>query len=439
MDFVRTVLDKSIRQGFTFRKILRQLDASEYLSAGELEELQNEKLRRLIRHSVENVPYYQEMFKSLGLTPEDIKTKEDLKKLPYIDKKIVRSNFDSFLARNMNRVISARAETSGSTGEPALFLRDYYSINFENAALWRFRRQAGGNNVRKIVLRGDVVVPVDQSDPPFWRHNPYSKELTMSSYHLSDKNAASYIERIKSFKPGIIYGYPSSIYQLARMIANHGADIRFKAVYTSSETISQYQREFLEKVFSCRVFDWYGQVERVSAIGQCEYGTYHIIEDYSITELVETNGGIEIVGTNLNNYIMPMIRFRTADTVALTDKQCSCGRSFRTVERINGRGLNYIYSSDGNKLSLFLASDCIDYEDNVSEVQFVQVRKGQLILNLVKADNFSEKDRLKIIRSIKEHTCPDMEVVINEVDSIPRGANGKVINVIIDVHGEEPV
>ncbi len=435
--FALSLLDKFIRQGITFRRILRQLDASEFQSEKQLEELQNRKLRKLVKHCYKNVPFYRELFDRLKLTPEDIKTKEDLKKLPLIDKKTVRNNFDKFLARNMTRYLAARAETSGSTGEPALFLRDHYSINFENAALWRFRRVAGGNNVRKIILRGDVIVPVEQREPPFWRFNPVNKELLMSSYHLNDESISSYVEKIKSFKPDIIYGYPSSVYLLAKLIAKRGLEIKLKAIFTSSESVLPNQRTLMENTFGCKVYDWYGQVERVSAIGQCEYGTYHIIEDYSITETVETDAGLEIVGTNLSNYIMPLIRFRTADMVTLGHEHCKCGRNFRVVEKIKGRGLNYIYSPEGNRLSLFLASDCIDYEDNISEVQFVQVKKGELIVNFVKTENFTEKDRVKIIRSIKEHTSMNMSVILNEVDSIPRGANGKVINSIIDIPGDD--
>ena len=431
------VFDKLIRQGMTFRKYLRELDVSEFKTPEEIRELQDIKLRRLIRHCYENVPFYRELFDSLKLTPDDIRTGEDLKKLPFIDKKTIRNNFDKFIARNMNKALAVKAETSGSTGEPALFLRDYRSVNFENAVLWRFRRAAGGNNTRKLVLRGDIVAPVDRKTPPFWKHDPVRRELVMSSYHLNDENLGSYIEEIKRFRPEVIYGYPSSIYLLARLMAKRGASIRLKAIFTSSESISANQRELIEEVFGGTVYDWYGQVERVASIGQCEKGTYHIIEDYSITELVETDAGLEVVGTNLNNYIMPLIRFRTADIVTLSEKRCSCGRHFREVEKIKGRGLNYIYSPEGNRLSLFLASDSIDYDNNVSEVQFVQLKKGELIVNIVKNDRFTEKDGQKIIRSIKEHTSPDMAVILNEVDKIPRGSNGKVVNSIIEITGED--
>lgn len=424
---------KVLKQGFAFRRIFEQLTVSQYFTPEQLVSLQNEKLRIMVRHCYSNVPYYRELFDSLGLKPEDISTKEDLKKLPLLDKYIVRDNYKKLMARNIPRFMGSEAETSGTTGTPSRFLRDFYSINFESAALWRFRETAGGNSLPTVVLRGDVVVPVEREQPPFWKHYKLSNELHMSSYHISLENAGIYLQKMKEFGAQAIYAFPSAVYLLAKYLKDRGSQYRLKVVFTSSETINDRQRALIEEVFMCRIFDWYGQVERVSAIGQCEKGTYHIIEDYSITETLETENGLEIVGTNLNNFIMPLLRFRTADIIELGDKGCACGRHFRVVSRILGRNQYFVLSPEGRRISLFLISDSIDYDNNINEVQFVHERQGEIILNIIKNARFSESDRLKIIKTIKEHTSPNMEVKINEVDKIPRGPNGKVIDSIVRI------
>ncbi len=430
-DQLKSLLYKLLRQGFTFKRILGELMQSQYYSMEQLEEIQNEKLRKMVKHCYENVAYYRELFDKLGLKPEDIKTKQDLQKLPFMDKYIVRENFHKLTAKKLPSFLSTVAETSGTTGTPSKFLRDYYSVNFESAALWRFREAVGGNGARRVVLRGDIITPVDRDSPPFWKHYPLNGELYMSSYHISSGNAGYYLEEMKEFGAEVIYGFPSSVYLLAKYFKERGSTYRLKAVFTSSETISEKQRSVVEEVFQCKIFDWYGQVERVSAIGQCEKGTYHIIEDYSITEIVDFGSGTEIVGTDLNNYIMPLLRFRTADVVELGTESCSCGRHFRVVSRILGRNQHYVVSPEGKKISLFLISDSIDFDNHINEVQFVHERRGEIILNIVKGEKFCEKDANKIIKTIKEHTSPNMLVKINEVDKIPRGPNGKVIDSII--------
>lgn len=428
---IKTLIYKLLRQSFTFRKMVKKLNDSQYYTVEQLELLQNKKLQKLVDHCYKNVPYYTELFNSLKLKPEDIRTKDDLVKLPYLDKLIVRENFDKLTANNSPKIFTAKAETSGTTGMPSKFLRDYSSINFENATLWRFRRAILGMGMKRIVLRGDIIVPVDKVNPPFWKSYPLNKELYMSSYHINYENAAIYYKKMSDFGAEEIYGFPSSVYLLAKYFYDLGKRFKLKAVFTSSENISDKQRKLIEDVFMCKIFDWYGQVERVSAIGQCEKGTYHIIEDYSITETIETENGFELIGTSLHNYVMPLLRFKTGDSVYLSEKKCTCGRNFRTVTKIHGRSLEYILTPDGNKIPLFLVTDSLDFEDNVSEAQFIQERKGELIINIVKGEKYTEKDKLKIIRSIKEHAATDMVVTVNEVSKIPRGANGKVVSSII--------
>lgn len=430
---IKTLIYKLLRQSFTFRKMVKKLDASQYYTVDQLELQQDKKLQKLIKHCYRNVPYYIELFNKLQLKPEDIRTKNDLSKLPFLDKFIVRENFDKLTANNIPKIFAAKAETSGTTGTPSKFLRDYSSINFENAVLWRFREAVAGNGIKRVVLRGDIVVPVDKDKPPFWKSYPLNKELYMSSYHISYENAPIYYKKMCDFGAEEIYAFPSSVYLLAKYFYDLGKKIKLKAIFTSSENISDKQRKLIEDVFMCRIYDWYGQVERVSAIGQCEKGTYHIIEDYSITETIETENGFELVGTNLHNYVMPLLRFRTGDFVNLSENKCTCGRNFRSITKIQGRCLEYILTRSGNKIPLFLVTDSIDVEDNVSEAQFIQEKKGEVIVNIVKGEKYTEKDKLKIIRSIKEHASPDMLVIVNEVSSISRGANGKVISSIIRV------
>ena len=432
---VKRYVYKLIRQGGTFKRILKELKVSQYYTKEEIEQYQNQNLQKMINHCYNNVPYYMELLKSLALKPEDIRTKKDLAKLPLLDKQTVKDNFDKLIAKNVNRLFCTTAETSGTTGTPAKFLRDYYLVNFENALLWRFWQNAGDKGAKRVILRGDLIIPITKNKPPFWTY--YSKnELVMSSYHLNELNSRFYIKKLNEFKPEFIYAYPSSIYLLARFVSQANANIPLNAIFTSSETILPHQRSLIEEAFKCPIYDWYGQAERVSAIGQCEKGAYHIMEDASITEVIETQYGMEIVGTHLHNYIMPLIRYRTGDIVNLSDKKCDCGRHFPVVSNIQGRVVNYILTPEGNRFALTLLCYCFDDVSDIYETQFVQHNKNELMVNIVKGQGFVEGDKDKMINSIKNHISPNLKVVINEMKEIPRGPSGKfqlLVNSINDM------
>jgi phenylacetate-CoA ligase len=428
LTYAKFYLKNFIRKGRSFNNLLKELEKTQHYSPQELTDLQNRKLQKIIHHCYDNVPFYTDLFRELSLTPGDIKSKEDLVKLPFIDKYTVKNNFDKFIAKNRSKLFRTVSHTSGSSGTPAKFLRDYYSINFENAALWRLWKNAGDTGLRRITLRGDIIVPVSNTKPPFWKYNPANHELLMSSYHLSESNDQDYIDEIIKFNPGILYAYPSTAYILAKYFKDKNQAINLKAVFTSSEPLSLLQKEYIEKVFNCKVYDWYGQAERVAGIGHCEKGTYHIMEDYSIVELIDTETGLEPVGTHLNNFVMPLLRYKTGDVIQLSESKCSCGRNFREVDRIQGRNIDYILTPEGRKVTIF--NHIPRGVNNLIETQFVQEIKGELIVNVVVNDQFNEGDEAKLIQNTIEHTSKDMKVKINKLSEIPRGPNGKFLSVI---------
>jgi phenylacetate-CoA ligase len=421
-------IKKAYRQGPIFGRYLKRLEESAQFSPEKLRRLQNWQLQKMINHCYRNIPYYQDLFRQLKLTPSQIKTIDDLEKLPLMDKKMVNDNYDKLIARNRKNILCRLGSTSGSTGTPAKFFRDYGSINFENAVVWRHWNNAGDFGKKRITLRGDIIVPVTQSHPPFWKYNRANHELLMSGYHLSLANSKIYIEEILKFQPEVLYCYPSTAYLLAKFFQQQNVQCRFDAIFTSSESLEPHIRAYIEDVFESRIYDWYGQAERVAAICQCKEGGYHIQDDYSVVELNDTPYGQELVGTHLNNFVMPLLRYRTYDYVSPRDEACPCGSAFRLVDRILGRNYSYILTPEGSRISI--TNHIPRGVQNLLETQFYQEKPGELIINVLTNGHFSEIDRALLLRNTLEHTSPKMHVIVNEVDGIPRGPNGKFISII---------
>lgn len=427
---LKPYFEKLTREGLGYKRRLKNYKASQFYNPEQLAKLQNEKLRGLIHHCYKNVPYYTDLFKSLKLTPDDINSKDDLVKLPFLDKMILKNNTDKLIAKNKLKLFCRTIRTSGSTGTPTELMRDISNINHENAMLWRVYDNAGATGLKRVLINARILVPFEQKTPPFWVYDPAFNELKMSLYHLLEGNVEAYANEILKFSPEVFCVYPSVGCIFADYFKKTNQQLKLKAIIPMAETLLPNQRALMEEVFGCAVHDWYGQAERVAAIEQCEKGTYHIVEDYSIVETIDTDTGVEIVGTGLYNYAMPLIRFRTWDIIEMGNQECTCGRHFRVVSRIHGRTSSFILSPEGSKISLTLLGLYIKPINNIAEAQFVQEKKGELIVNIVQYGTFTQDDRQKIINVLKNQISPNLKVTVNVVDNIPRGPSGKFVGLI---------
>lgn len=421
---------KLLREGRSFKKILSHLEKSQYYSEGELKELQKEKLKSIIRHSYANVPYYRRLFKRLNLTPSDFNDISDLEKLPFISKQVVRKNPEDFLAVNTHKHFIREIFTSGTTGSPLKVYRDLYSINFENAIIRRQYRWAGFYpEDRKVVLRSSPIVPSNVKRPPFWRYDFFQRSMVASAYHLSRENIVSYVREILKYNPAALEVVPSAGYLMAKLInLNKDMRLNFKYIFTTSEALMPHQKAFMQEEFNARIFDHYGTAERVCAIGMCEKGNYHIYPEYGIAELVplpDNKEYFELVGTTLNNFAMPLLRYKTGDIITKSNQRCSCGRDFQIVESIDGRKTDeFFITSDGRLVSLLSGILSIDLKD-VIETQFIQEDLDRIRVRMVTGKRYTDTDESMLRKNIRNYLGDNVKICVEKVPSIPRTASGK--------------
>jgi phenylacetate-CoA ligase len=422
---------KIYREGYLFKRYLRELQQSYRLSADELAAYQRRQLRDMVQHCYKNIPYYRDQFRQLGLKPDMIRTLSDLSELPILDKQTVKDNFDKLIDRKRLTPWCHKAKTSGTTGSPGVFIRDRDAIVFEHAAVWRQWAQAGDTGKKRVTIRGGMVVPMTQAEPPFWRYNPIHRELIMCCYHLSPKTGKAYIDKILEFKPSVLYSSPTIVYTLAKLFKAYRVRYPFEHIFMSSENLSSEMAQLIRQVFDAPISDWYGQAERVAAIATCPQGTYHIQEDYSLVELIDTPNGKELVGTQLRNKVMPLLRYRTGDYVADESPDCTCGSNFRTVANIIGRLNAYLVTPEGYRI--FNTTHIPASINNLIETQFVQEKPGEVRIKVLTNGSFQTEDREALIQKTLQYTSPTMKVEIEEVSHIPRGPNGKFISILNQV------
>jgi phenylacetate-CoA ligase len=185
-----------------------------------------------------------------------------------------------------------------------------------------------------------------------------------------------------------------------------------------------------------RVFDWYGQSERVAAIGNCEHGSYHVLTDYSGVALLETDqsDAWELVGTSLNNLAMPLSHYRTGDTVVPGDGPCACGRVFPTIKTVLGRQEKVITLPDGRMIGR-LDRIFQGHDKHLVEGQVAYRGNGRFLLRVVAAEGWSDADSTALVDKFLLRV-PGVDVTVEQVAAIPRGRNGKFSFVVVEEESE---
>jgi len=432
------MLPPRIRYGRIFWETYNFLQESQWWSREKLEEYQMQELSKLLHHAYENVPYYRNIFDERGIKPSDIKDFDDMKKLPFLTKDLIRKNLKNLIAQNYPQSKLQYVTTGGSTGSPLGFYQERVISGLREWAfmLAQWNRVGFNMNDRCVILRGNIVANAYKGK--LWEFDPINRYLILSSYHMNDSTLLDYVARIRHFKPKFIQAYPSAIYILARYMKNNNIKpfTTVKAILCGSEKLFKWQRKLLEEVFQCRVFSWYGQSERVVLAGECERSSfYHIFPEYGFVEIIgkdnkdASNGELgEIVATGFNNFACPFIRYRTNDLAVPSEDFCKCGRNYPLIERLEGRIQEFIVAKDKSLVPLNPVLFSIhDAEwSMVKKVQFVQNEIGKLTIRVVKDPVFNEIDIISFLsRVLSKRLAERYEFNIEFVDYISPTKRGK--------------
>ncbi|MCP4266707.1 MAG: phenylacetate--CoA ligase family protein [Candidatus Brocadiaceae bacterium] len=422
------------RFGQKFHDLLKYWHETEWFSYSDLIELQNEKLRDLIKHAYETVPYYHRIMSDRKLSPDDFRTVQDLYKLPVLSRDDVRLNLEDLISTKYNKNELRHGHTSGTTGSPLHFFWDKYSCLVNNVVDWRQKNWAGLKYGDKhAVILGRTIVPASQGKPPFWRMNYLHNQLWFSAFHMTDENLEFYINKLEQFNPVIIEGYPSTMFILARYLASHNKTLSLKAVLTSSETLHEAQREIIEKVFCCRVFDFYGLAERTIFTTECDkHSGHHINMEYGILELlnnsdepVGNNKMGKMVGTSLHNYGMPFIRYASNDISSILSGNCSCGRKFPLMSDVTTKAEDIIITPSGQFISPSILTHSFKPLNGIESSQIIQENINNIIIKIVCTPEYTKENTNLLINAMKKKLGEEMNIKIQFVGSIPRTSSGK--------------
>ncbi len=401
------------------------LELAQWLDAEALRSLQLLRLKSLLRHAYDNVPFYRRRFDSVGLRPQDVRHVDDLQKLPVLTKREIQDNLPELVARNVSRDRLFRDSTGGSTGSPLVFVRDAVGAAWVERSAERFRRWMGYLPEDKIAFVWGADRDVPRTYPP--------NQRWLNSFAMSQADMDRFVRELQSFQPRNIRAYASSIYLLAQYIRAHGLSVPAPAaVEASAERLFPEHRTLVEQVFRCPVYNVYGSRE-VPAIGsECEaHRGVHVFGDIRLTEIVRAGrpaaAGEEgaIVVTDLLNYGMPFIRYEIGDVGSLEAGECSCGRSFSRLREIKGRITNTLTTPDGRLVHGEFFTHLFYDKPSIRSFQVHQNVAGSIEILVQPAADFEPQTMGPILTVVREHFGACVDLTWREVAEIPRTPTGK--------------
>lgn len=430
------LLVKRIAGPFWLRR--RQLSKTQWFDKLELQELQLKLLKRLIGHCYRTVPFYRSLMDNRGIKVEDISTLDDIKKFPILTKKDVLEAGNAIISNKYPKWLLHKANTSGTTGSPLMMQRDLFSIQNEHAFVRRQWEWAGLRfNDRVAYLKGMVIVKPGSKKKVLYGYDPFLKELHLSTYHLSEETAKDYIEAMKRYNVKALYGYPSSVYPVAKTCLDYGIDFNLQAALLTSENLHKSHKETIARAFGCKVFDFYGIAERVCYIFTCDYGNYHLIPEYGLTEYLPIqgvdDGRVKIIATGFWNKTMPLIRYDTGDIVIRSEKKCPCTREFPVIETIIGRECDMIRTSTGKVLGPSIMTALVYVVCGAShfvESQIIQDSMDHVVIEYVPAKNCTPKYLSELKAKLTEYFPDDLSFDMKEVAAVQRTQGGKIKAVV---------
>lgn len=413
------------------------LRKTQWLGAAHTRELQDEKLRRLVRHCYRNVPYYRAQMQAIGLRPEDIRGQEDLPRLPVLTRDDVRRHlYFDIMSEDHDKSDVLPVTTSGAGGEPFTCYADRSALEFRWAATQRAQEWTGYRFGDPSVRLWQPPVEMTARREARERLDALLANRTqIAALTLSDKEVAEMLATIRGAQPVLVEGHAEVLDFLAHAIKTTGPlGARPRAILSHAQTLPQSSRRLIEEAFGGKVFDAYVTGEFAMVAQECDARDgHHVVAEGYIVEILKDGrparpGELgEVVITDLNNYCMPFVRYRIGDLAEAMDPSaaCSCGRGSPRIGAIDGRPQSIIQGTHGRHVPGALFAHYLkDFDYAIKRFQVVQSERGAIQLRIVKGGRFSRQVLDEVLTTLRRYLGDDMRIDVEIAEDIPAADAG---------------
>lgn len=381
-------------------------------------------LRNFLHHAVSNSPYHAKRLAGIHLDQVGPNT---LSLLPLLTKEDVRTNAHELYT--VSRRNCVEGHTGGTTGKSLVVRFTKTDFMHRMASLDHFKAKHGFENrqMKRVTFNGQHIIPPRSESTQLWRYNRPTKQLIMSSFHITEQNIPLYIDALNDFRPASIDGFFSSILDIASFINRRGLKLEFTpiAIFPTSETVTESGRQAIEQAFSAPVRNQYSSSEGAPFVTECTHGTMHI--DMS-TGVIEHSAQDEIFVTSFHSYGTPLIRYKIGDVMTPSAiKNCGCGVSSLTVGEIGGRTDEYLLRADGARITAGNVANLFKNLPNaLVGAQIFQEEIGRVRIHVQWDEHLYEEGLNEVVRNEfyrKFDRDTDLEIV--PVPDLERSGSGK--------------
>ena len=318
----------------------------ETMTREQISALQLERLQATVRHCM-NSPFYKQRFEEIGLKPEDIKSLDDIRKIPFTTKADLRDTYPFGMASVPLRECTRLHSSSGTTGTPTVILHTQKDLE-------EWANQVA-RNLWMVGLRPDDVFQNSSGYGMFTGGLGFqygAERMGMLTIPAAAGNSLRQIKFMTDFGTTALHAVPSYVTRLYEVMQSAGVDPRkdtkLKVLAIGAEPHSEEQRRRIEEMMGVKAYNSFGMSEMCGpGVGfECqEQNGLHFWEDYYIVEIVDpetlepvADGEIgELVLTSLCREAMPLLRYRTRDLTRVLGRTCPCGRNHVRIDRMRGR------------------------------------------------------------------------------------------------------
>lgn len=358
-------------------KALKQLEA---LTPAERATRQQKRLAEIVSLAGTCVPYYRDLFKSIGFDPARLeRSTQYLQEIPLLTKDILREQGVRMLNENMREADLHRRRTNGSTGLVTTVWYDQEALDWTAAVSILASEQAGQAKTRRSVLltsRFFERLPVREAFVERVRSWALNR-TTISVLSLNTSGLRDILKQLRAVRPFSVQGHPSSLYFLALHAKENLENVRdiFEVFESTGESLDRSKAEMIKQTFGCRISNRYGNAEfGIVALSKSTIDELEIIDDVVYPESHSLGNGLEeLILTGLMNSAMPLVRYRTGD---IGEVDAVGGKQY--IRRLTGR-VHDIVEINGQRYPTHLIGDFLDRIGGVDEFQIIQSVDGTVL------------------------------------------------------------
>ena len=414
---------------------LAALEKSQYWTRQVLIDRQWSQFQAMLVHAYGTCRFYRRKFDAAGISPADIRSREDLDLVPTVTKEEIQEQRDAMVSSRYPADSLIADMTGGSTGSPMQFYYDRERLDSRVGATLRHNRWAGWEiGVRAAILWG---APQDMPGPGRLKDRLRTwiqeRRLMLDASNLSEASMAGFAKALIKYRPAVLQAYSNTLGLFAQYVkAERIEGIRPRGIVCSAEVLTPENRRLIEETFGCPVFNRYGCREFAVIASECSaHEGMHVNAENLLVESMDdgrsrTGEDGEIVITDLRNFAMPLIRYRIRDVGRIGQRGCSCGRGLPLMELSGGRVTDFLRSTSGSRVSgIVIATYVITSIPGIRQIQFVQNEPGAVTVRLVKGPLWSPASLESLTARTRKYLGENMQVHFEYREHIAAEKSGK--------------